>query len=376
MVRRSVLALLAISALACASSHKTTPINAPVLVPGANESVKIDQLIVLVDASNSVSRRTLFRDEKALVESFARSMPKGDYETGSIAFGGFDRTTAPLEEFDRSRVVAEAAEIKHLDEGTPIHRAISEAGDALKGKRGQAAVVLYSDGQLTSEGGKEIDPQLALDAVKALRKNYAGKVCLHTVQIGSDPEGGAFLRQLAGASECGSSRTLEGVTTVASLSQFEREVFLGAALPAVAAAPSDLDGDGVIDAKDACPGTPRGAAVDGRGCWVVKGLLFATDSSAIDAKGKKSLDEVATVLKKNPKLRVQIDGHTDATASDDYNRTLSDQRAEAARSYLVAAGIDEDRLEAKGFGESKPAADNDTDEGRAQNRRTEIEVLD
>jgi OOP family OmpA-OmpF porin len=273
--------------------------------------------------------------------------------------------------------VAEAAEIKHLDEGTPIHRAIAEASEALKGKRGRAAVVLYSDGQITSEGGKEIDPQLALDAVKSLRKNYAGTVCLHTVQIGSDPEGGALLRQLAGATECGSSRTLEDVTTVASLQQFERQVFLGAeSTPDVAAAPGDLDRDGVIDAQDACPGTPRGAAVDKRGCWAVKGLHFATDSAAIDAKGKKALDEVAAVLKKNPKLRVEIDGHTDATASDDHNRALSERRAEAARSYLVAAGIDKDRLEAKGFGEAKPAADNDTASGRAENRRTEIEVID
>jgi OOP family OmpA-OmpF porin len=377
MLRRFAPAALAISALACASSPEAPPINAPVLVPGAHESVKIDQLIVLVDASNSVDKRTLFRDEKAVVESFARSMPKGDYETGSIAFGGFDRTSAPLDEFDRTRVVAEAAEIKHLDEGTPIHRAIGEASDALKGKRGTAAVVLYSDGQITSEGGKEIDPQLALDAVKELRKSYAGKVCLHTVQIGSDPEGGAFLRQLAGVTECGTSRTLEGVATVASLQQFERQVFLGAErTPDVAAAPGDLDADGVIDAKDQCPGTLRGAVVDKRGCWQVKGLHFATDSAKLDAKGKKALDEVAAVLKKNPNLRVQLDGHTDATATEQHNRTLSEQRAQAARSYLVARGIEKKRLEAKGFGESKPVADNDTAGGRAQNRRTEIEVLD
>src|SRR2546425_4063651 len=110
MLRLSALAALAIPALACASSPAAPPINAPVLVPGAKESVKIDQLIVLVDTSNSVDKRTLFRDEKALVESFARSMPKGDYQTGSIAFGGFHRTTAPLGKFDRSRVVADAAE--------------------------------------------------------------------------------------------------------------------------------------------------------------------------------------------------------------------------------------------------------------------------
>jgi OOP family OmpA-OmpF porin len=375
MLRRLPIAALAISAIACATSNPK-PINAPALVPGAGETVKVDQLVVLVDTSNSVDKRTLYQDEKALVQSFARSMPQGSYETGSIVFGGFDRTNAPLAKFDRQRVTAEAAEIKHLDEGTPIHKAIAEAGKSLHGKKGTAAVVLYSDGRITSEGGIELDQQLAVDAVKNLRKSYSGTLCFHTVQIGNDPDGAALLKKLAGATECGSSRTASGITTVASLQQFEREVFIGKELPAVAAAPSDLDGDGVIDDRDQCPGTPRGAKVDKRGCWVIEGLRFATDSSKIDAKGEAALDEVATVLKKNPNLHVQIDGHTDSTASDEYNLALSNRRAEAARSYLAGHGIDKDRLKARGFGETKPEADNATAEGRALNRRTEIEVID
>jgi OmpA-OmpF porin, OOP family len=372
MLLRFALSALAISALACASP-RPTPIHAPVLTPAAHESVKVDQLIVLVDTSHSV--RSEFRSEKALVESFARSMPKGKYETGSIAFGGFERVHAPLAKFDRSRVVAEAEEIKFLDEGTPIHRAISEAAESLEEKGGTAAIVLYSDGEITSEIGREVDPRLALDAVKDLRRHHKGPVCLHAVQIGDDPQGAAFLRSLADATECGSFRAADDVTTVASLQQFQRNVFFGTGID-VAAAPADADRDGVIDAKDDCPGTPRGATVDARGCWQVKGLRFATDSAAIDAKGKKALDEVATVLKKNPKLHVQLGGHTDSTASESHNTGLSDRRAEAARKYLVAKGIDGDRISAKGYGESHPAADNATADGRAKNRRTEIEVID
>ena len=107
-----------------------------------------------------------------------------------------------------------------IDEGTPIHKAIHEASDALEGKSGRAAIVLYSDGQLTSEGGKEIDQQLALDALNGVQKRYAGTVCVHAVQIGDDPEGGAFLRQLADTTECGTTRSASGVTTVAALHQF------------------------------------------------------------------------------------------------------------------------------------------------------------
>ena len=267
--------------------------------------------------------------------------------------------------------------MEHLAEGTPIHKAIAEAGDQLNGKSGRAAIVLYSDGLPTDEIGREVDPQLAYDAVARLRGGYHGTVCVHTVQTGSDPDGAAFLRQLAGpTSDCGSFRQIDQVTTVASLHKLERDVFLGPATPDVAAAPGDLDGDGVIDARDACPGTPRGATVDARGCWHVRGLHFAHDSATIDPQGEQALDEVANVLRKNPSLHVQIGGHTDAVGSDEYNRALSDRRADAARKYLASTGIDETRLTSKGFGKSSPVADNDTAEGRAQNRRTEIEVID
>jgi OOP family OmpA-OmpF porin len=376
MLRPNAIAAFAICALACASSPPAARIQAPVLTPGANEQVAVDQLIVLVDSSSSVDESTLFRDEKALVESFARSMPEGDYEAGSIAFGGFDRTRAPLEDFERKRVQGEAAEITHLAEGTPIHKALDEASIQLGGKKGRAAVVLYSDGLITDEVGRELDPQLAIDAANNLNESYDGTVCLHTVQTGSDPDGAALLRQISETTECGTFRTLGGVRDVASLQQFERDVFLEQRLPDVAAAPADLDGDGVLDANDLCPGTPRGAGVDTRGCWIVKGLLFDTDSATIDAAGREALDDVAAVLRQNPSLRVELGGHTDSQGTEAYNRGLSDRRAEAARSYLVAEGIAASRLEAKGFGESNPAADNATAEGRHFNRRTQVEVLD
>src|SRR5262245_42685450 len=308
MPGRILLATAFFALLACASSPPRPPIQASPLVPGKGESVAVDQLIVLVDGSASVDEDTLFRDQKALVESFARAMPDGRYDTGAITFGGFERQNAPLARFDRRRVTADAANVKHLAEGTPIHKAIDEAGAQLSGKSDRAAIVLYSDGRPTDEIGREVDPQLSYDAVARVRDGYRGTVCVHTVQTGSDPNGAAFLRQLSGnGADCGSFRRLDQVTTVASLQQLERDVFLGKATPDVAAAPPDTDGDGVIDPRDACPGTPRGARVDARGCWNVKGLRFAHDSSAIDAEGEQALDEVAEVLRHNPDLHVQID---------------------------------------------------------------------
>jgi OOP family OmpA-OmpF porin len=91
---------------------------------------------------------------------------------------------------------------------------------------------------------------------------------------------------------------------------------------------------------------------------------------------KTLLDEVVKILSDNPDIElIRIEGHTDNEASDGYNRKLSDKRAKSVRAYLISKGIEGKRLEAKGFGESKPIASNDTPEGREQNRRVEIHIV-
>lgn len=87
------------------------------------------------------------------------------------------------------------------------------------------------------------------------------------------------------------------------------------------------------------------------------------------------LDEVAKVMKDNPQIAlVQVEGHTDSTGSPDFNRTLSQGRAESVVKYLTGKGIKSARFEAKGFGPDHPIADNTTDAGREANRRVEFNI--
>jgi OOP family OmpA-OmpF porin len=86
------------------------------------------------------------------------------------------------------------------------------------------------------------------------------------------------------------------------------------------------------------------------------------------------LDEAAMVLRNNPDLNVEIQGHTDNTGPAEYNLMLSQKRAESAMNYLVDKGVDPARLTAKGYGFEQPVASNDTKEGRAKNRRVEFRV--
>ncbi len=129
----------------------------------------------------------------------------------------------------------------------------------------------------------------------------------------------------------------------------------------------------------ACAAGPS-QAVNLSGCGegdvvTLHGVNFALDEGALDINAQALLSPVADELVSRPDLRVEIGGHTDALGSAEYNLGLSAQRAQAAVDYLVARGIDPGRLTAKGYGEAFPVADNDTESGRALNRRVELKVI-
>jgi len=376
MFRHLGVAGLTLAALGCASTPYQNPVQVSPVVPGRGEKVVVDHAMVLFDSSGSISRTGQFPGEKALLESFVASMPDGSYQAGAMAFGGFERQTLPLAPFDRSALASHAKEVRYLSEGTPIHTILGEAQESLAGKRKRAAVVLISDGLYKDVVGRDVAPELPFDAARALADSYDGKLCFHTVQVGNAAAGAEFLRKLAGTTDCGSSRSVASLGNANSLQAFQREIFMGAAPAPAAAAPSDRDGDGVVDARDQCPNTPQGAKVDARGCWVLQWVYFETSSAKIQpASETRIVTDVIPVLENNPKLRIRVDGHTDSRGSAAYNQKLSEQRANAVRDLLIANGVATTRVEAKGFGEAKPIAPNDTPENMRKNRRTEITAI-
>jgi outer membrane protein OmpA-like peptidoglycan-associated protein len=103
-------------------------------------------------------------------------------------------------------------------------------------------------------------------------------------------------------------------------------------------------------------------------------LTFKTGSATITTSSFKFLDDIADYMKANPSFSLSIVGHTDNTGSDEYNQKLSEDRAEAVKSYLVKKGVGEIGISAEGKGESEPIADNNTPEGREKNRRVVFSV--
>ena len=108
---------------------------------------------------------------------------------------------------------------------------------------------------------------------------------------------------------------------------------------------------------------------------ILRGITFEFNKATLKPESFPVLDSIAEILLKNPKIKVEIQGHTDNIGSEKYNLKLSQKRAEAVREYLIFKGVAPERLIAKGYGESKPIADNGTEEGRALNRRVEFVIL-
>lgn len=147
----------------------------------------------------------------------------------------------------------------------------------------------------------------------------------------------------------------------------------------------DTDGDGVMDHLDHCP--EEAGLVSNKGCpqiaestkevlaHALEGVQFESSKDVLKASSYPVLEEVVELMKANPAYRLKISGYTDSSGNDELNLRLSQDRAEGVKKYLVEKGIEADKIDARGYGETNPIADNETNEGRAKNRRVEFEIV-
>jgi len=141
----------------------------------------------------------------------------------------------------------------------------------------------------------------------------------------------------------------------------------------------DTDGDGIADNLDKCPDVFGVVANDGcpenlKGAIYEKIVYFDSDASIVLAKNIIDLNEVAAYMNENPDAVISVAGHADWKESDEYNLRLSERRADYVIKYLKKKGMKTEKIEKSFFGKTKPIADNNTDEGRAMNRRVEIQI--
>jgi OOP family OmpA-OmpF porin len=318
----------------------------------ANEWRVPSQAVVIADASGTTYMAETFPYVKALTQSFVKAMPEGNtrakvsgnYDAMLIGFGGKDRIVSPLAPFNRSALASKADSLRILGDihgfggETPFRNVFAEVEEALKNKTDIAAVVIFSDGLADVESE-------AMDAAKSLVESHMGKVCFHTVHVGDDEDGARFLKAVSALTSCGSARKMADVWDANNFMKFTHKVFTGQAAAKV----------------DACAGR-----------IVLRGVEFAFDKAELTGSSSVILDVAVDQLKRCPNIPMEIDGHTDSVGAEDYNQGLGQRRAEAVKGYLVSKGISSGRLTARSFGETRPVASNDTEEGRQTNRRVEL----
>lgn len=339
---------------------------------------KVDNFIFLIDTSGSMddvyigTKSTKIVVAKGIMERLNAAIPALGYK-GGLATAAPATVLQGLETYAAAGYGKSIAKIPTLigSRSTPLGDGLAALEATLKAATGRNAIIVVSDGQ-ENEGAS------SLKIAGALAEKYG--VCFHTISFADTVNGNQALLDKVTALKkpCGVGVSAAQLADDAKLKQFVKDVFYdeGAVAPKVDPCAADDDGDGVNNCLDKCPGTEKGLRVDAKGCpiEVVKRLKvnFDFDKSDIKPQYHKELAAFAEFAKQYQGVNIEIDGHTDGKGTDAYNMKLSQRRANSVREYLIKNfGMKAERLTAVGFGKSKPIADNNTDAGRAENRRME-----
>jgi len=382
----TAIATVALSGCATQSISSFQPFQAKdlnALVRSGELQQKKDTFFVINDSSSSMSdtytgagfsSSTKLSVEKELLNRMNQTIPNITLSSGLRSFGygscldwGFTKLNQAVQSYSSASFDGAISSLNCSSGGTPVASALTAANGDLASASGNIAVILLSDGH-----SYDVSP---VPAVETLKATYGNKLCVYTVWVGNEgqQDGQAVLQQLSDISGCGFSTTAGAISSSNGMADFVTKVFFN---QVAVVAEGDADGDGVLDSKDRCPNTPKGAIVDKDGCWAFHGVLFDYDSANIKAGFENVFDNAIKVLRLNPSLTVEIQGHTDSRGAEAYNQRLSENRALSVKQLLVNNGIAASRLTTKGFGESRPVASNDTDAGRAHNRRVAYKRTD
>jgi len=411
-------------------THDFIPQDLNPLIQSGEYVQNVDSFLVILDASGTMYGSTAGHRKvdlaKDVISRMDRTIPDLKLTSGLRTLGqNFStgtRLVYGMTDYAKGSLTG-AAEPITGGGMTPLTAAINASSGDLQSAPGKMALIVVSDGLETDTS--------SVAYAQRLKSSFGDRICIYPVMVGDNPTGAQLMNQVAQAGRCGFSVNANDIMSPEGMADFVKRVFLakgsgepldsdgdgvpdhldkcpntprGVKVDAVGCpldtdgdgvpdyldkcpgtpagvkvdavgCPLDTDGDGVPDYLDKCPGTPVGATVNHQGCWVLEGLYFDYDKSDIKPPAYPILQEVIMVLKQNPDLKVEIQGHTDSRGSNAYNQKLSERRAQAVLDYIVRAGLDADRLKAKGYGESRPAAPNDSPSNMAKNRRVQLDPI-
>lgn len=346
---------LSVGLLAACSGTPYTPVAAQLEpVDTSAYAQKADAFVVLLDTSGSMDDdnqgRPKIQAAEDLVASFNSAVPPLDFKAALVIFGrgagtcmgyGAADTIYGLKSYQSEDFARALGSIECAASTTPIADAIDKTTQLLAEETGSTAVIIVSD-------FKWNDPASVEAAVSQLKAQHGDKVCLHTVKVGDDPTGDAVIANITDAAGCDSAVAAGDIASGTAMSAYAANTLM----------------------------TPIQQELQYEKHTVSAVALFDFNKAVLKEQGKAELQKLGADIRAQGMSVGDIDviGHTDSVGSDRYNQALSVRRAMAVRDYLVSEGIDAGIIDAMGKGESDPVASNDTDAGRAQNRRVEIHV--
>ncbi|OQK15791.1 hypothetical protein AU255_16495 [Methyloprofundus sedimenti] len=388
MLKKIIIPAVSISGLVLLSGCANTPTSYPnfTAAPVAQSTSttqfkqKTDTIFVVLDASSStnttydgndsgaskldVEKQTLYRFNKTIPANIPLTTGLESFGSGHCLDWGFTKLDQDITRHSDKKFQAGLDQVECASGGTPLDKGIADSAIELDKAQGNIALLILSDGQQA--------PSDTIAEAQALKSKLGERLCIYTVWVGNsdNTSGQVVLQNLSNMSNCGKSVNVADISSSTSMARFVEDMLY----TKVAAGCSDIDGDGVCDPNDKCPDTPAGVKVNSQGCWSYNNINFGFDSSKITSASEHILDNAVVVLKRNPSMTVRLDGHTDSIGTQAYNMGLSVRRAQAVKSHLIAKGIAARRLTIKGFGKSNPIASNNTEAGRAENRRVDFKI--
>lgn len=347
--RSALWGILSVGLLAgCASTPYTAEPFQAASVDTTAYAPTVDAFVVLLDASSSMGDkyqdRKKFYTAKDLVANFNQTVPPLGYNAALVAFGTGscmgDEEAKLLygpSPYQRADFAAGLDSLECAGGITPMAAAFDTASQELDADTGDIAVIIVSDFQ-------DLDSTAVTDAATRLKAQHGDRLCLHTIQVGNSADAGKVVDDITSIRECGSSVNADDIAAPDAMANYVADTLLGP----------------LQYTKNTVSAT----------------ALFDFNKAIVKEQGRAELHNLDMDIKSKGAKVADIDviGYTDSIGSAEYNQGLSVRRATAVKEYMVSEGIDADIIDVSGKGESDPVASNDTDEGRAMNRRVEIHV--
>lgn len=310
---------------------------------------KVNNFVIFMDQSGSMylTHKNLGEVKMILAKKLLLNMndkiPELNYRCAVDLFASWEEVLKPTS-YGKGKITESLKAVRDENDVygrfTPMGDGISSLSTVLDQIKGKTAVILVSDGK-ANRGS---------DPVKVARDIYSKypDICFHVISLADTAEGDSTLKQINEIGNCVYAKAADLLKDEGIFGQFVQDVFYE-------------------DVKEPARVIPKRISL--------RGVQFDSNSAKIKPLSIPVLDKNVEMLKQYPEIRIVIEAHTDSMGSEDYNSKLSLKRAEAIYYYFTSQGISANRMKAIGLGETRPIADNSTAEGRALNRRVEIQII-